>query len=283
MTIGCQRRSLSYITKSIKPNGIQTLTLNSKPVNALTPGLLHELKDELTTVRDSPDSVRGLILTSALPKVYSAGLDLKTLVAHDEYHLDGLDGTKSSPGQRQQYKQHIKNYMGLFSQVVKLLVTLPQPSVAAVRGFAPAGGTVLSLCCDYRIGSESGFTMGLNEVQVGMAPPLWVHRLMLNAIGPRKSILAVQRGQMFTQQECQDIGLIDKVVPDAQLLSSAEQELLSYLSLPPVARVDAKLKSVENVSSLFHENALDAVVDSISGPEFQTTVKGIIAKLSNKK
>jgi enoyl-CoA hydratase/carnithine racemase len=116
-----------------------------------------------------------------------------------------------------------------------------------------------------------------------MAPPLWVHRLMLNAVGPRRSALAMQKGQMFNHHECLEVGLVDKIVPDAELHDQAIKEVEKYLTFPYVARADAKLKSVENVISQFTEKALDDVVSSISGPEFQTTVKGILASLGKKK
>lgn len=275
-------RNLSFLSKQINSKGIQILTLKNKPVNALIPLLLQELKEELLIVKQPQSNVKGLILASALPKVYSAGLDLKTLVAHDEFSLPG-DGTNATAEEMKKYKHHIKSYMGLFSEVVRLLLTLPQPTISVLKGFAPAGGTVLALCCDYRIGSDAGFTMGLNEVQVGMAPPLWVHRLMLNAIGPRKSMLAVQKGQMFGLDECVKLGLVDQVVPDMNLIDSAEKEILSFLELPSKARIDAKLKGIENVSSLFNEKTLEDVVESISGPEFQVTVKGILEKLLKNK
>lgn len=59
--------------------------------------------------------------------------------------------------------------MNLFQNAILLLVSAPYPTAAIVRGAAPAGGTVISLACDYRIAAkESPLLMGLTEVQVGM-------------------------------------------------------------------------------------------------------------------
>jgi enoyl-CoA hydratase/carnithine racemase len=74
----CKRYSTLQVTKK---DGIKTLLLNLKPVNALTPQLLTELRNELLDLRKD-DTTKGLIFGSAFPKVLSAGLDLKTLVAH---------------------------------------------------------------------------------------------------------------------------------------------------------------------------------------------------------
>ena len=153
----------NYLNCSLKSN-IQVILMNSKPVNALTIPLLQELKVELQRIHASSD-IKGVVFGSLLPKVLSAGLDLKTLVAHEEFSLPG-DGTFASKQEMAAYRDHIRSYMGLFGNVVEMMITLPQATVAMVKGHSPAGGTVLSLCADSRIGSDAGFTMGLNEVQV---------------------------------------------------------------------------------------------------------------------
>jgi 3,2-trans-enoyl-CoA isomerase len=248
-------------------------------VNALTTELMQELLAELKDIQHSNTS--GLLLASSLPKVFSAGLDLKTLVAHPEFSLNG-DGTKDTIARRVAYENHIKSYMKLFSDCVYTLLTLPQPTVALIKGHAPAGGTVLSLACDTRLGSSAGFAMGLNEVQVGMAPPMWVHRLALNAMGHRNSILAMQKGTIYDKDECLRLGLVDQILNDEELVTAGVKVIEEYLKLPPAAREDAKSKSIHNITSQFNEEALDAVVSSISGPEFQVTVKSILEKLSKK-
>jgi 3,2-trans-enoyl-CoA isomerase len=262
-----------------KLKNIKLIRFNSKPVNALTTELMQEFLTELQAIKNS--STTGLLLASSLPKVFSAGLDLKTLVAHPEFYLNG-DGTKDTHTRREAYEKHIKSYMKLFSDCVFSLLTLPQPTVALIKGHAPAGGTVLSLACDFRLGSSAGFAMGLNEVQVGMAPPMWVHRLVLNAMGSRRSILAMQKGTIYDKDECLKFGLVDEIVNDNELINAGVHTVEEYMKLPPVARADAKLKSIQNITSQFTEEALNSVVSSISGPEFQLTVKEILDKLSKK-
>jgi Delta3-Delta2-enoyl-CoA isomerase len=196
---------------------------------------------------------------------------------------DGTDLQANPPKRISEYRIYIKNYMKLFSDCVYELITLPQPTVALIKGHAPAGGTVLSLACDARLGSTAGFAMGLNEVQVGMAPPMWVHNLALNAMGPRKSALAMQKGTIFSTEDCLKFGLVDQVVHDDELVDAGVKVIEEYLKLPSTARIDAKLKSVSNVTCQFTEEALDAVVASITGPEFQVTAKAIIQRMSVKK
>jgi Delta3-Delta2-enoyl-CoA isomerase len=79
-----------------------------------------------------------------------------------------------------------------------------------VRGAAPAGGTVLSIACDYKVG-QAPLTMGLTEVKVGMSPPLWVHQLAKNAIG-RHANVYLQTGETTDEAGCLSVGFIDHLV-----------------------------------------------------------------------
>ncbi|KAJ3268939.1 dodecenoyl-CoA isomerase [Terramyces sp. JEL0728] len=275
-----KKRLLSTLSTEFN-NGIYKLTLNYKPVNALEPKLLNELHQELVNIHKNKE-IKGLILKSAFPKVLSAGLDLKTLVDHPEYFLPDDERKATRDDYLQKYKEHISSYMGLFQDVVRLLITVPMPSVAIVRGAAPAGGTVLSLACDERVGSANGFSMGLTEVMVGMAPPKWVHQLARNALGNRKAAIAVQQGKMYPNNEALEIGYVDHIVPEEQLISKAEEIIKVYTKLPWNARLDAKLKSVETVTNEINPEGLEAVVESISGDEFQAVVKGLLKSLKNK-
>jgi enoyl-CoA hydratase len=124
--------------------------------------------------------------------------------------------------------------------------------------------------------------MGLNEVQVGMAPPIWLHQLARNHLGIRKASLAVQKGTMYKPNECLEIGYVDKIVDELVIFDEARKEIDSYLALPSQARFDAKLKSVQNVLDHIGPVGLQEVVESISGVEFQTTVKAILSSFQKK-
>jgi 3,2-trans-enoyl-CoA isomerase len=263
-----------------KSSGIKTISLNYKPVNALDRKLLNELHSELTLVHKNPSEIKGLVLKSSFPKIFSAGLDLKTLVSDPEISLPDSNIDVET---MRKYKNHIMNYMNLFQECVNLLITLPRPSVAIVQGAAPAGGTVLSLSCDYRLGVNSGFQMGLTEVFVGMAPPKWVHQLAMNHLGDRQGRLAVTRGTLYKTKDALKVGYVDELVEEHEAFERAKNEILQINSLPPVAWLDAKLKSVENVVEQINHDALQNVVDSISGQEFQTICKEILVSLTKKK
>lgn len=138
----------------------------------MTQTCLKELSSVLSKECRSASSV---IIASDFPKVFSAGLDLKTLIRSEESESE--------------FSSRIHDYIGLFQETCAILLSCPAPTAAVISGACPAGGTVLSLCCDARVlATDFNFFMGLNEVAVGMAPPLWVHtlaRLVLFPINTR--------------------------------------------------------------------------------------------------
>ena len=122
------------------------------------------LKEINSILLNESRSASSLIITTAFPKVFSAGLDLKTLIRGDKPSLA--------------FRSRLYDYMDLFQETCANLISHPLPTASVISGFCPAGGTVLSLCCDVRVlCTQEKFSMGLNEVAVGMAPPEWVHSL----------------------------------------------------------------------------------------------------------
>ena len=127
------------------------LSLSNAPVNALSVECLKSLNHALANL---PKSANCLILSSSFPKVFSAGLDIHYLLkrpTEDAHHLE----------------IRLKEYMGLFQESVERLLSLKIPTAAVISGACPAGGTVLSLCCDYRVAStDQKFLMGFTEVRM---------------------------------------------------------------------------------------------------------------------
>ncbi|KAJ1561470.1 dodecenoyl-CoA isomerase, partial [Cladochytrium tenue] len=133
---------------------IAHMRLTAPPVNALTPDLLRSIRTAVTGLPAL--GARGMILTSNSKKVFSAGLDLKLL-----RRGDSEDPTE--------FFLRTKEYLRELQEAARALLSSDLPTVAVVQGASPAGGTVLALCCDYRIAPDAPegtpFVMGLNETQ----------------------------------------------------------------------------------------------------------------------
>ncbi|ORY46963.1 ECH-domain-containing protein [Rhizoclosmatium globosum] len=113
------------------------VSLNSGPVNALSRALLVALAEAISSANLPDSHVQGILLTSSLSKVFSAGLDLTELVLG-----------ANTPTTAAEYLAH-------FQRVVFLLASSAVPVVAVVNGAAPAGGTVLALVSDYKLHLET--------------------------------------------------------------------------------------------------------------------------------
>ncbi|HEU0094750.1 MAG TPA: enoyl-CoA hydratase/isomerase family protein, partial [Vicinamibacteria bacterium] len=131
--------------------------------------------------------VRGVLLASAHPKLFSPGLDLVTLLEYDRAAME--------------------RFMRLFAQAVWALYALPKPVVAAINGHAVAGGCILALTADYRILRRGGVQVGLNEVKVGVPLP-WSVALLLRASVPAAALTQVALlGRNFADDDAIAVGL----------------------------------------------------------------------------
>jgi 3,2-trans-enoyl-CoA isomerase len=250
-------------------------------VNALSTELLSALKETLAPLHGDKPPVKSLLLVSSRPTVFSAGLDLKALLQSSE----GQETTRQAFAQSK-----LRPFLGLFQEVVASLLALDMPTGTVVSGSCPAGGTVLALCTDYRVlSTESPRTlMGLTEVAVGMAPPLWVHKLGATAIPPTRLFRMLELGQALTDpKDILSAGLVhDLAETPSKAFEMALKELQQvYEVLPNEARVSAKRQGRLPVLEAITEDSLDAVVDSVSGKEFQDKGESILAMLkgSSKK
>merc|ERR1740137_89024 len=116
------------------------------------------------------------------------------------------------------------------------------PTAAAIIGHSPAGGCLLSMCCDYRAMVGPKFTIGLNETQLGIVAPFWFKDTMVNAIGQRQTELALMLGTLFNPQQALSIEMVDQVVDNREECLAATHKIVSQLSkIPSEARHVSKM------------------------------------------
>ena len=157
-----------------------------------------QLLAALDTVQAS--GARALILTGR-PGMFSGGLDVPALIDCK--------------------RPEIERFWQQFFRLSGRLAASPVPVIAALSGHAPAGGAVLALQCDYRIGINGNFKIGLNEVQVGLPVPGTILLALEEVIGLRLARRIATRGTLLPMAEALAIGLVDELVepdmPDARL------------------------------------------------------------------
>ncbi len=192
--------------------------MDRAPANALNLALVEQLLAALETVR--MDGARAIVLTGR-PGMFSGGLDVPELIQLD--------------------RRHIESFWGRFFSLTHQLAASPVPVVAAVSGHAPAGGAVLALHCDWRIGVAGRFRIGLNEVQVGLPVPPTILVALELAVGPRQALRLASRGELVTMEEALAVGLLDELVQPDALLAAALARAGEWLALPPVAMNTTRL------------------------------------------
>ena len=187
-----------------KKNAIACVTLNRpKVLNALNRAIIAELKATFEDARDD-SAVRGVILTGAGDKAFAAGADISEIL--NDTPLEAEEKTR-------------------FGQALTVLIeNLGKPVIAAVNGFALGGGCELLMACTIRLAAESA-KFGLPEVKLGIMPGYGGTQRLSRLVGKGLALQLILSGGMITAQEAYRIGLVNEVVPNAELIGRAESIL----------------------------------------------------------
>jgi enoyl-CoA hydratase len=197
-----------------KKGAIAYVTLNRpKVLNALNQRTWENLQTAFEDARDDAD-VRGVILTGAGDKAFIAGADISDLA-----HVTAVEAQKSS-----RYGQMVLN----------LIENLGKPVIAAVNGFALGGGCETAMACTIRIASEHA-KFGQPEVKLGLIPGGGGTQRLPRLVGKGLALQLILSGEMINAQEAYRIGLVNEVVPAADLITRAETILKQIFANAPLA------------------------------------------------
>ncbi|MFI8374375.1 crotonase/enoyl-CoA hydratase family protein [Pseudomonas helleri] len=197
--------------------GIATLTLSNGKVNAISPEVISAFNAAL----DQAEKDRAVVIITGQPGILSGGYDLKVMTASPEQAIELV---------RQG------------SSLTRRLLSHPFPVVIACPGHAVAKGAFLLLSVDYRIGVEGPFSIGLNEVQIGMT----MHHAGIELARDRLRKSAFHRsvinGEMFNPVSAVDAGFLDQVVKPEALLETAREVAGQLKKINMRAHKNTKLK-----------------------------------------
>ncbi len=197
-----------------KKEGIAYVTFNRpKVLNALNNATWTELRKVFEDARDD-DQVHGVILTGAGDKAFVAGADINELA-----QASAVEGQHSS-----RFGQ----------EVLDLIENLGKPVIAAVNGFALGGGCETAMACTIRIAVEQA-KFGLPEVKLGVLPGCGGTQRLPRLVGKGRALQLILSGAMITAQEAYRIGLVNEVVPVADLNSRAEAILKQIATNAPLS------------------------------------------------
>lgn len=199
--------------------GVATLTLNRPDVhNAMNERMRTELVDCFGAAAGSED-VRVVVVTGAGGRAFSAGADIREFVA-PQVPVRFREGRR-----RVDFRQAMDR--------------CPQPIIAAIRGYAFGGGLELALACDIRIAGDDA-RLGLTEVDLAIIPGGGGTQRLPRLVGRGKALEMILTGARIDAGEALRIGLVERVVPAAELTAAALELARTLAAKAPVALRYAK-------------------------------------------
>jgi enoyl-CoA hydratase len=194
-------------------NRIARITLARPPVNALSLAMIEAVIAALRQAAGD-DSVRAVVLASAVPKVFCAGLDLKAL------HGKPMEEVRTF-------------LQALYVQLHDAQYDLGKPSIATIAGAARGGGMTMAISCDVLVAGKSA-TFGYPEIDVGVIPAIHYSHLP-RIIGRHRAFELLFSGRSFDSEEAYRLGLLSRVVPDAEVEATALKLAETFAAKSPAA------------------------------------------------
>ncbi len=176
---------------------------DNPPMNVMSSKVAAELMDCLQEIKENPEC-RALVLTGAGEKAFMAGADIK--------EFPGFIGVPGST----------YPFTDLLHGVLQYLEDLPMPTIAAINGFTLGGGLELALAFDIRIASEKAM-LGLPEIKLALFPGGGGTQRLPRLVGPSKAKEIMYSGDPIAAEEAMRIGLVNKVVPHEEVVSSSKE------------------------------------------------------------
>jgi enoyl-CoA hydratase/carnithine racemase len=197
-----------------KKTDVAYVTVNRpKVLNALNTPTWKDLRTAFEDARDDA-TVRGVILTGAGNKAFIAGADIGELA-----QATGFDAEQSS-----RFGQ----------EVLDLIENLGKPVIAAVNGFALGGGCETAMACTVRLAVETA-RFGQPEVTLGLVPGGGGTQRLPRLVGKGRALQLILSGEMISAQEAHRIGLVNEILPAAELIARAETILKKIAANAPIA------------------------------------------------
>ena len=240
------------------------LQLNRGKVNAINHLMVQEIRSAIASFHEDSE-VKGVILTG-IPHFFTAGLDVIELYSYN----------------KEQITAFFADFGGMFID----LVTFKKPLVAALTGYAPAGGCVMAIACDYRVMAKGDrYTIGLNE----MAVSIQISKNLTDAyafwLGSGSAYKYILEGKLLKVDEALKAGLIDDAVVLEDVLPTAEKQMQKYLSFHGEIFKSTKAKLRQDWLSKLEKDAEKSLEEASTmwwDPEVRARMEAFVERLQKK-
>ena len=206
-----------FVNLEVDDNGVGTIRLDRPKVNALNAAVAREIDEAVESARTN-DSVRSVVVWGG-ERVFAAGADIKEMEQRDAVTM---------------YR-----YIGEFQDVFSRLENLPKVTIAAINGYALGGGCELALACDFRVCAEDS-QLGQPEILLGVIPGAGGTQRLPRLVGAGRAKDIIYSGRFVAADEALAIGLVNEVVPAAEVHARAMKMAERYARGPSVALMAAK-------------------------------------------
>ena len=197
-----------------RDGAVAVVTVNRpKVLNALNMATLDEL-ERVTAGLAADDAVRCVVITGAGEKSFVAGADINELAA------------QSPVGGR----QHAMRGQEVFDEIENL----GKPVIAAINGYALGGGCELAMACTVRIAADTA-RLGQPEINLGIIPGYAGTQRLARLVGTGRALELLLTGDQIPAAEAYRIGLVNRVVPGAELMREAKQLAAALAAKAPIA------------------------------------------------
>lgn len=210
-----------YIDRSTR-DAIATITLNRPDkLNAFTGTMREDLLDALRAC-DEDDGVRVVVLTGA-GRAFCAGGDVE--------YMSRLQETNDVAS--------FRRLLDAGRDVILQIASMRKVVLASVNGVAAGAGCNLALACDYRLASD-GAKFSESFVKIGLHPDWGGTWLLPRLAGRARALELLMSGRMVDAEEALAIGMVDRVVPAAELAAETEKTAATFAATPPIAAAGIK-------------------------------------------
>jgi 3,2-trans-enoyl-CoA isomerase len=260
-----------FFTYEVDEQGFCTISLSRKPVNSFSLEFFEEFNEWMSWMGDN-DEMKAVILTSSIPGVFSAGLDI------NELHNPKED--------------RFGFFWSSFQHFFVILNAFPKPLICAINGNSPAGGCIMAIGCDYRIMVDTDsspekrpFRIGLNETKLGIPAPRWVMKRYAEVVGHRNAERMLQLGETPTAVDALKLGLVDEICSADEIKAKALLAAKKYASIESNARYMTRRIMREDCLAIIGDEEgqrydIEATGSIISHPDVQKSLTTYLERLS---
>ena len=252
----------SYATLQLRTDDrLAVLTLDNGKVNAINTDLARDLHNAFLDL-DGDDTVDGIVLAGK-EGCFCAGLDVRMLATSDAAGL--------------------REFFRAYLTALQTMVRCSKPVVAAMTGFAPAGGTVLALTADYRVMAiGQKHTVGMNEFNMSLQIPKMMADIYAHYRGEAGAWADVQGARMYGAEAAAKLGLVDEALPVEEVLPRAEAYCRQLMQVHhPVFHRTKRYLRRGLLAAVDHEveQMVDVIAEDFRDPVFKQMMERFVRSL----